>query len=200
VSVAVLPLLYEADEWEQAFNVSNGCEREAEVAEALRALGYLSYHVAVGTWEGNDAVLIQHVEDANPEWEFVGELDDFSKNDDPVPVELWLPYAAVAIALGINDRHGGNGLVMRHRTTGELRVASIDHECECEDGETWPFWMAVKRDAFEAPTWSQVEEAVNEVIDTAKARGLDHLIRLDAIESVLGDEQREYFQGVLQDA
>jgi hypothetical protein len=177
----------------------NGCWREIEVAVALRELGYLSYHVAEGEWEGYGAVLIQHVEDANPEWRLVGDFDSL-RHSDGVPLDMWLPYAAVAIALGINDRHSGNGLVMEHRTTGERTFVSIDHECECDDGDSYPWWMASTSTDFERITWSQLERAVNEVVSTAQARGLGHLVRQGSIDYVFDPVNREYFVGVLEDA
>jgi len=167
---------------------ADGCGREVDMAIAQEALLGLSYPVARDEYE----VMLQHVEDANPEWELVDSLSKYAIQHGPIAPEMWLPYAAFAIAFGIGDRHSNNALVVRHRETGEVRIVSIDHECQCPEHETWPQWLDYPSSGIDPCTRTELEDAIDKMVQSAKDSGMGGWLDYASIENVL-DNAMDYF-------
>jgi hypothetical protein len=171
--------------------VGDGREREAIFAEIARAIGFLSYDVMYD----NRGVALEHAEDANPEWELLGDFFTVKTHmlhalpNKKIPADVWVPYAAFNLALGIGDRHNGNALLMRHKTTGELAHVSIDHECKCEDGDPRAYPLRYNDEfSFEAVTRDEFMHAFERVIDRITDAGYAAHLSYEHIAKARDDE------------
>jgi hypothetical protein len=171
-----------------------GAWREALIARAAHDLGLLSYPCFALT---DNECLMQHVEDANPEWECLGNYYQWHENGESLPADVWLPYAVFSVVFGVEDRNTTNSMVMRHRATGELRLASIDHECACGDSGSWPTFADRSYYATEPVMLSRFEAELDAMLAAALRSDFAEYVNHDNICDIRRAAREGYLGGVI---